>query len=106
MKEIQNIGILVAKTALALSLSACGGEIQHNVNAQSNATPIPQEIFLGCKKVQFGDTGLGIAFAMGGDANSSISINGGEKMAAFAAPILPLNEQHGIQPEICVYDMK
>lgn len=106
MPNFREMGMFLTKSALLLSLTACGAEINNDINAQPNATPIPQEILLGCRQVQFGDTGLSMAYEMGGDANSRITINGGEKVLALSAPALPLNEQHNIKPQVCVYDVK
>ncbi len=108
MSNFREMGMFLTKSALLLSLSACGGGNAGEVNASSfeNATPVPQRVLLGCRQVNFGDTAFGIALEMDGSANSTITINGGEEKNVIEAGILPLNEQHGIKPEVCIYEVK
>lgn len=108
MKEFLKKEIIIPSTLSFLLLLGCNGlnNLESAVEFNGNATPVPQEVLLNCRQVQFGDTALGIAYEMGGTANSLISIDGGEKVPAYSAPILLLNEQHGIQPEVCVYEVK
>lgn len=94
-----------ASFILAFSLAACsGGETNEiGVHAASNATPLSETLFLGCKPIEFGDQALNVAKSFGGDPNSFVSINGGEKKPVMKASNLPFDVEGKVQNEICVY---